>query len=89
MTTLNITEAALQRLADSISRVDRSAPEGVCFRLGLDEDENLELGVDTPVPEDQKFQHKESTVLVIADALAERFAGRTLDVNAAGDFVLS
>lgn len=89
MPTLNITENALQRLADAISRIDGSATNDACFRLGLDEDNNLELGVDIPVSDDEKFQHKDNTVLVIANAIAERFAGRTLDVNAAGDFVLS
>lgn len=89
METLNITESVLQRLADAISGVNGSAPEEACFRLSLDNEENLALGVDVPAPDDQKFKHNDSTVLVIEETVAERFAGRTLDVNAAGDFVLS
>lgn len=89
MAKLNITESVLQRLADAIRGVNGSAPEDACFRLSLDGEENLALGVDVPGPEDQKFKHKDNTVLVMSNNLAERFAGHTLDVNAAGDFVLT
>lgn len=89
MAKLNITESVLQRLADAIRGVNGSAPEDACFRLSLDGQENLALGVDVPAPEDQKFKHKDNTVLVMSKKLAEHFAGRTLDVNAAGDFVLT
>ena len=86
---LTITEAALQRLADAIRRVNGTDPDDACFRLSLDEEGNLALAVDVPSPDDRMFQHNESTVVVVSGGLAERFAGRTLDVNAAGDFVLA
>lgn len=68
--------------------VKGSAAEGVCFRLSFDADENPSLAIDAPMPGDRKFQYKKSTVLVMSDTVAERSAGRVLDVNAAGDFVL-
>lgn len=86
---LAITESALGRLADALRSVNGPDPEDACFRLSLDEEGNLALAVDIPSPDDRKFQYNETTVLVMSDDLAERFTGRTLDVNAAGDFVLA
>jgi hypothetical protein len=89
MAALNITESALERLSDAIESVNGSNGADACFRLALDDEDNLALAVDVPSPSDKIYQSQGKTVLVVTDELSERFAGRTLDVNAAGDFVLA
>lgn len=89
MTTLTITESALEHLADAIRSVNGSIPKDTCFRLTVDKDGNLALALDVASPDDTTFEHKDVTVLVVSSELADGFAGRALDVNAAGDFVLA
>jgi Fe-S cluster assembly iron-binding protein IscA len=89
MPPLIITEPALERLADAIRNLNGSRSEDACFRLTVDEEGNLALALDVTSPDDKTFQHKKVTVLVVSKVLAEGFAGRALDVNAAGDFVLA
>ncbi len=44
--------------------------------------------MDVPLLGDIKFQYEGVIVLALSDAYAERYSGQTLDVNAAGDFLL-
>ena len=89
MAALTITESALERIANALRSVNGSTPKDACFRLALDEEGNLALAIDTPLPDDNTFQHQGETVLVMSIELAQHFAGRILEVNEAGDFVLA
>lgn len=89
MSALTITESVLERLAVALRKVNGSQPADACFRLTMDEEEYLALAVDVPSSVDQTFQYHGETVLVMSNALAERLAGRILEVNTAGDFVLA
>ena len=85
---LVVTEWVLAEVADKLrtARIpERSHP---CFRLTVDQADQPELSIDDVRPDDQLFAYEGRTVLVVSPALLQRFKGRTLDINAAGDFLL-
>ncbi len=88
MNTLTVTDSALARLAGTIRNMQVARSADGCFRLMIDEQGELELGIHIAVPGGKIFQHDGVTVLVMSDAVAEQHAGRTLDVIPVGDFVL-
>ena len=85
---LTVTESALERLSGEISTTKESKPANACFRLVVDGDGELALAIDVPQSEDRTFEHEGVTVLVLSEQLSEQNQRRTLDMNAAGDFVL-
>lgn len=88
MAALTVNESALERLAAALHSASDSRPEGACFRMTLDDEGSLALAIDVPLSDDKTFQYEGETVLVMTNEFAERFAGRTLEANEAGDFVL-
>jgi len=84
-----VTDAALDRIADALQQVSEDRPDDACFRIVPAEANKLTLGLDTPNPDDATYDHEGATVLVIAPDLLERCEGRTLDADPKGNLVLS
>lgn len=84
----SITNSALAKLAAILESDTEVRPKNSCFRLIVDRDGDLALTVDVPKSNDREFLHAGSPVLVMAENLVGNHRDRTLDVNAAGDFVL-
>ena len=87
-TTLKITDWVLAEVADMLRTTYAREPGRPCFRLTVDKSDQPQLSIDGVRPDDHEFAYEGRTVLVVAPELAQRFKGRTLDLNAAGDFLL-
>ena len=89
MGSLTVTEAALAYLFKAIETAQKQTDDNACYRFTVASDGDPQLSVDWPESSDSSFQYEGRTVLVVEQGLAETYQGCTLDLNAAGDFVLS
>jgi len=85
---LTVTEWALAEVADKLSTARFPAGCHPYFRLTVNNEGEPQLGIDNIRSDDRQYAYDGETVLVIAPALADQFKRRTLDINAAGDFLL-
>lgn len=83
---LSVTDAALQHLHNSLSRVEAISP--ACFRMTVRGEESLSLVVESPEHDDRTFEYDGSTVLAMPDPLLEVLAERVLDLDDEGHLVL-
>ena len=77
-----LTETAGAHLAELLAGAE--APEDVFVRLEQEED-GLGLRFDNALSGDNKFAHKDRTVLVLDDELCQLLADNTLDVEDTDD----
>ena len=84
---LHITKDAKQICSATIRQM---VGEGAvkCLRLVKDKD-GASISFEVPRSDDEIVQHKGLAVLAIPPTVAESLAGRTLDVNGDGRFVIS
>ena len=85
---LAVSNEVLARLAGEISKLEGPAPPTLCFRFTVNSNAEPELALDLRQPEDRLFFFEGDAVLAIPGSLTREYSGRTLDVNAAGDYVL-
>ena len=88
MTDLAVTEAVLRRLAEAIPAAGGNGSGGHCYRFEIGEDNSPQLQVCEPAATDMIYRYQGRNVLAIPPEFAEAYAGSTLDINEAGDFLL-
>lgn len=86
---MQVTDAARKNLSGVIDKIREKEPKEAVFRIVEDEQKKLTLTVDTPEDKDVKFEHDGKTILVVADDVAERCDGRTLDDDGNGNLMLT
>ena len=60
----------------------------LCYRFELDADGNPQLHVAEPAADDKVHSFEGRNVLAIPPEFASTYAGKTLDINEAGDFLI-
>jgi hypothetical protein len=85
---LQVTNAAKENLNGAIEKIRQGNTEDAVFRIVEDPSSKLTLTVDTPDPKDVTFEAEGRTILVVAEDVAERCEGRTLDDDGKGNLML-
>lgn len=85
---LELTDAALTKLHDSLAAADRPEHRGKCFRIVPEDERSLTLRLAKPAPSDAIYEHDGDAVLALPKAIAEVVEGRQLDIDSDGKLKL-
>ena len=85
---LTVTDAVLSTLAKAMQATGENGAGGPCYRFELDADGNPQLQVCKPAATDRIYSFEGRDVLAIPPEFASAYAGSTLDINEAGDFLI-
>ena len=88
MADLTVTDAVLGTLAKAMQTTGKNGSNNRCYRFELDADGNPQLQVCEPAPTDQIYRVEGRNILAIPPEFASAYAGNTLDINDAGDFLI-
>ena len=86
---LQLTDAALTKLHDSLAATDRPEHQGKCFRIVPENEQSLTLRLAKPAPSDAIYEHDGSAVLALPRALSEIVRDKRLDIDSNGRLKLS
>ncbi len=79
---ITVTPTACALLAELLA--DGAIASHLVLRVVADEQEQLELSLESPQPEDQIFRHRGRGVLALEAHAAVKLDGRTLDIQDTG-----
>jgi hypothetical protein len=85
---MQVTDAARENLNGAIEKIRQGSTEDAVFRIVEDQSSKLTLTIDTPGSRDVIFEKDGRTVLVVAEDVAQRCEGRTLDDDGKGNLML-
>jgi hypothetical protein len=88
MAELTVTDAVLSKLAQAMQATGENGAGGPCYRFELDDEGNPQLQVAEPAASDKIYTFDGRHVLAIPPEFASAYAGNTLDINDAGDFLI-
>jgi len=86
---INVTERALEHLAEARSRVEPPTDAASCFRLAPNEKGQMRLTLDRPLADDRTFAHQGEVILAVSEELSQELDGRTLDTSESGALALT
>lgn len=77
---ITVTPTACAILADLLA--ESAIASHLALRVVADEQDHLDLSLESPQPEDQVIRHRGRNVLALEARAAEKLDGRTLDIQA-------
>lgn len=85
---LQLTDAAKERLHNSLASSRIPERDGKCFRIVPKDERYLTLKLARPAPSDSTFRHNGHIVLALPKALRPFFRNKSLDIDEGGKLKL-
>lgn len=86
---LQLTDAAKQRLHQSLTAAAPAERDGKCYRIVPKDDRHLTLRLAKPAPSDETFRHEGDVVLALPRALRTFVEDKRLDIDRRGQLRFS